>query len=79
MSKRDKMRIELTGYDVVEKIVKAGTNTSGRVYVPKSWIGRRVKVILIDEPGDEMEDERVRRIVYGNEEYDRDEGFRKMI
>lgn len=73
MPNRDKMRIELTGYDVVEKIVKAGTNTSGRVYVPKSWIGRRVKVILIDEPGDDMEDERVRRMVYG------DDGVRGII
>ena len=34
-------------YQVVEKMVSAGGN-SGRVYVPKDWIGKRVKIVLIE-------------------------------
>jgi len=38
---------ELRAYDVLEKEVKK-TGNSGRIYVPPSWIGKRVKVILLD-------------------------------
>ncbi|MDV0442358.1 DUF2080 family transposase-associated protein [Methanorbis furvi] len=75
MTNREKAEIKLSGYAMVEKMVKAGTNTSGRVYVPKSWIGRRVTVVLLDEPGDDVVDDRMRRMVYGEE----DDGFRRMI
>jgi len=34
-------------YQVIEKVVSAGGN-SGRVYVPKEWISKRVKIVLID-------------------------------
>jgi putative transposon-encoded protein len=34
-------------YQVIEKTVSAGGN-SGRVYVPREWIGKRVKIVLID-------------------------------
>lgn len=34
-------------YQVVEKVVSAGGN-SGRVYVPRDWIGKRVKIVLIE-------------------------------
>lgn len=43
------MKIELEAYQVIEKEVKSSGN-SGRVYVPKEWVGKRVKIILI-EPG----------------------------
>ena len=33
-------------YQVVEKVVSAGGN-SGRVYVPRDWIGKRVKIVLL--------------------------------
>ncbi|MCK8519845.1 DUF2080 family transposase-associated protein [Methanoculleus sp. 7T] len=42
-------QIEMTfrGYEVIEKIV-AKSGNSGRVYVPPSWIGKMVKVVLLD-------------------------------
>lgn len=42
-----KMEIKTEGYEVIEKIVKA-SGSSGSVYLPKNWIGKRVKVILIE-------------------------------
>ena len=44
------MKIEVQAYQIIEKIVSEGTKTSGRVYVPKEWIGKTVKVFLIDDP-----------------------------
>jgi putative transposon-encoded protein len=41
------MKVELEAYQVIEKEVKSSGN-SGRVYVPKEWVGKRVKVLLID-------------------------------
>jgi putative transposon-encoded protein len=41
------MRVEVRAYQVIEKIVKA-SGSSGRVYVPPEWIGKRVKILLID-------------------------------
>ena len=37
----------LDGYAVLEKKADKGGN-SGRVYVPKSWIGRRVRIVLME-------------------------------
>jgi putative transposon-encoded protein len=34
-------------YQVIEKVVSAGGN-SGRVYVPREWIGKRVKIVLME-------------------------------
>lgn len=39
------MRME--GYEVVEKIAQIGGN-SARIYVPKHWIGRKVKAVLVE-------------------------------
>jgi putative transposon-encoded protein len=41
------MRVEVRAYQVIEKIVKA-SGTSGRVYVPPEWIGKRVKILLLE-------------------------------
>jgi putative transposon-encoded protein len=41
------MKLELEAYQVVEKIVKPGGN-SGRVYVPIEWMGKKVKIVLIE-------------------------------
>ena len=38
----------LKGYDRIEKLVTPGSKTSSRVYVPKSWQGKRVAVIRLD-------------------------------
>lgn len=41
------MRISLDAYQVIEKVVKPGGN-SGRVYVPREWVDKRVKIILME-------------------------------
>ncbi len=46
------MTIEVAGYQVIEKVVKAAGN-SGRIYVPIDWVGKRVKVVLLDPIEDE--------------------------
>ena len=42
------MDIRLKGYEVVEKVADRGGN-SARVYVPKHWKGKKVKVVLIEK------------------------------
>ncbi len=34
-------------YETIEKEVRNGGN-SGRVFVPKSWAGRRVRILLME-------------------------------
>lgn len=41
-------KIELTGFEMLEKVVNTSGN-SGRVYVPVEWVGKRVKIILIEK------------------------------
>lgn len=41
------MEIRLLGFEVVEKTAMQCA-TSARVLVPKSWIGRRVKVVRLE-------------------------------
>ena len=41
------LKITLTAFEVIEKTVKAQGST-GRVYLPVDWIGKRVKVILME-------------------------------
>lgn len=45
---KKEVKIQLTGYEVLEKEVTKGGN-SGRVYVPPNWIGKRVKIILVEK------------------------------
>jgi putative transposon-encoded protein len=45
MKKPIKMQME--GFEVVEKIADAGGN-SARIYVPKHWIGKKVRAVLIE-------------------------------
>ena len=40
--------IKLTGFEMIEKEVRKSGN-SGRVYVPIEWIGKKVKIILIEK------------------------------
>ncbi len=44
---REKVKFEVYGEEMVEKVVKQSGN-SGRVYLPPDWIGHRVKIIRID-------------------------------
>ena len=41
-------KIQLTGYEMLEKQVNKSGN-SGRVYVPTEWIGKKVKIILLEK------------------------------
>ncbi len=41
------MEIKVTGFEAIEKKVKAGGN-SGRIYVPIQWMNCRVKLIRLD-------------------------------
>ena len=41
------MKIEVMGYEAIEKKVKA-TGNSGRIYVPIQWMHCRVKLIRLD-------------------------------
>ena len=44
---RGKVKFEVYGEEMVEKIVKLSGN-SGRVYLPPDWVGCRVKIIRVD-------------------------------
>lgn len=41
-------KIQLSGFEMLEKQVNKSGN-SGRVYVPVEWIGKKVKIILIEK------------------------------
>ena len=41
------IKMEMQGYEALEKIAQAGGN-SARIYVPKHWQGKRVKVVLLE-------------------------------
>ena len=41
------MKVEVQAFQVIEKTVKPSGN-SGRVYVPRDWVGKKVKVLLLD-------------------------------
>ena len=44
---RKPMTIRLTGYEVVEKRADSG-GTSGRIYVPRSWVGKLVRAVRVE-------------------------------
>jgi putative transposon-encoded protein len=46
------MTVQTQAFEVLERVVKA-RGTSGGVYLPISWTGKRVKVLLLDPVGDE--------------------------
>ncbi len=41
------MQIKMEGFEVVEKRAEVGGN-SGRIYVPKHWIGKKVRAVLVE-------------------------------
>lgn len=41
-------KIQLIGFEMLEKRVTKSGN-SGRVYVPIEWIGKKVKIILVEQ------------------------------
>jgi len=42
------IEIRILGYEVVEKRVTS-SGTSGRIYVPPSWIGKLVRAVRLEE------------------------------
>jgi putative transposon-encoded protein len=50
----ESMTIQSPAYEVIERTVK-GRGTSGGVYLPVSWIGKRVKILLLDPIKNESE------------------------
>ena len=46
-SARGRVKLEIYGEEMVEKIVKL-SGSSGRVYLPMVWVGRRVKIIRLN-------------------------------
>jgi len=45
---KKEVKIELLGFEMLEKQVNPSGN-SGRVYVPVEWIGKKVKIILLEK------------------------------
>lgn len=45
MKKPIKMQME--GFEVVEKVAERGGN-SARIYVPRHWLGKKVRAVLIE-------------------------------
>jgi len=43
---RKPVEMSMDGYEMLEKVAVKGGN-SGRIYVPPSWIGKKVRVVLI--------------------------------
>jgi len=43
-----KMEVHTDAYQVLDKTVKSIGN-SGGILVPKKWVGKRVKVLLLEE------------------------------
>ena len=44
---RRETKIQLSGFEMLEKQVTKSGN-SGRVYTPIEWVGKKVKLILIE-------------------------------
>lgn len=44
---RKTIQMKMEGYEVVEKKAELGGN-SGRIYVPKHWIGKKIRAVLIE-------------------------------
>lgn len=47
MRREAKDTFQIRGYEVIEKVVTAA-GTSGKIYLPVNWIGKRVKVVRIE-------------------------------
>ena len=45
--KHKSIKIQMEGYEVVEKIAVKGGN-SARIYVPKKWEGKKVRAVLTE-------------------------------
>jgi len=39
--------MKMEGFEIIEKTAESSGN-SGRIYVPKKWIGKKVRAVLIE-------------------------------
>jgi len=44
---RTPIEMKMSGFEVVEKTAES-SGTSGRIYVPKKWIGKKVRAVLLE-------------------------------
>lgn len=46
--------IEITAraYKVLDKVARSPSGNSARIYVPKSWAGKKVRVLLLEKLGE---------------------------
>ena len=47
----EKTTVTFKAYEMIEKEVKKG-GSSGQIYLPKEWVGKKVKVCLIEPVND---------------------------
>ena len=47
MRREAKDSFQIRGYEVIEKTVTSA-GSSGKIYLPVAWIGKRVKVVRIE-------------------------------
>jgi putative transposon-encoded protein len=45
---KTKISMKIEGYEALEKVAQSGGN-SARIYVPKDWKGKKVKIILLEK------------------------------
>lgn len=48
------IKVEVQGYQVLEKRVK-DAGTTGRIYLPKEWVNKQVKIVLLEPATEEVE------------------------
>lgn len=60
------MKVEIIAYQAIEKTVTVSGN-SGRVYVPIEWVGKKVKVFLLEPVSNEETTNRKKKKVDDNE------------
>lgn len=51
MTEQEKTTYSADGYGSKETTAKKHSDTAARIFVPKSYEGRRVMVILLEKPG----------------------------
>lgn len=49
------MEVTTKAFEALEKKVKSA-GSSGRIYVPKGWVGKKVKVLLLEALEEEKSD-----------------------
>lgn len=47
----EKQKFNIEGYEILTKTAMSA-NSSGRIYVPKRWVGRKVIIILTEQAKD---------------------------